>query len=207
MPRYVEAVKGLWPVGSEVAVLGSATAAFLLESRKGSLLQSSSGVFPFEWLLVVVTEEEIETIEVLQPLSMGLLAENWCRFATFDTEKWRLITILNGSYDHTTEYRDLFADSCGSIGNFIDIKKNEDGTLAIPEIMTRYHWRSTVDVTHLNLTDLERRMIGLGDPIHGACNRWVVNIHSYPDRVASARPKTPSPKRPPMSSSKRPRRA
>ena len=37
---------------------------------------------------------------------------------------WQLLTLTSGPFDHTT---DFFADSCGSIGNFIDICVRPDG--------------------------------------------------------------------------------
>ena len=48
------------------------------------------------------------------------------RFATFDDEKWRLITMTGRPFDHATQYTDLFAASCGSIGEFLDSKKYDD---------------------------------------------------------------------------------
>ena len=55
-----------------------------------------------------------------------------CRFAIFDEEEWRLITMTCGHFDHATQYTDLFAASCGSIGDFTDVKKHADDTFAIP---------------------------------------------------------------------------
>ena len=61
------------------------------------------------------------------------------RFATFDTEKWRLLTMTCGHFDHPTQYTGLFAASCGSFGEFIDIKKYDDG-YAIPPRMRDYNF-------------------------------------------------------------------
>ena len=60
------------------------------------------------------------------------------RFATFDQEHWRLITLTQGPFDHTDAFTGLFAASCGSIGKFTDIKRLEDGTFAIPVTMQKY---------------------------------------------------------------------
>ena len=42
------------------------------------------------------------------------------RTATFDDEKWKLITLM---CSHMVNYNDLFAPSCGSVGEFTDIKQ------------------------------------------------------------------------------------
>ena len=62
------------------------------------------------------------------------------RFATFDDEPWRLITMTGGPFDHADRYADLFADSCGSIGDFADIKKYENGAFAITAQMRDYNF-------------------------------------------------------------------
>ena len=46
------------------------------------------------------------------------------RFATFDDE---LITLMCGHFAHPSNYTGIFAPSCGSIGDFTDIKQYEDG--------------------------------------------------------------------------------
>ena len=50
------------------------------------------------------------------------------------------ITLLSGPFDHTTDFRDLFADSCGPIGDFTDIHTYQDGTFAISEEMKKYQF-------------------------------------------------------------------
>ena len=42
-------------------------------------------------------------------------------FAIFDNEEWRIITLFVNHLDSKTKYTDLFAASCGSIGDFTDI--------------------------------------------------------------------------------------
>ena len=46
---------------------------------------------------------------------------------TFDDEEWRIITLVVNHLDSHLKYTDLFAASCGSIGDFTDIKKLEAG--------------------------------------------------------------------------------
>ena len=48
-------------------------------------------------------------------------------FAIFDDEEWRIITLFVNHLDSKTKYTDLFAASCGSIGDFTDIKQGDDG--------------------------------------------------------------------------------
>ena len=48
-------------------------------------------------------------------------------FATFDDEEWRIITLFVNHLDSKTKYIDLFAASCGSIGDFTDIKLGDEG--------------------------------------------------------------------------------
>ena len=43
-------------------------------------------------------------------------------FAIFDDEEWRIITLFVNYLDSKTKYTDLFAASCGLIGDFTDIK-------------------------------------------------------------------------------------
>ena len=47
-------------------------------------------------------------------------------FAIFDDEEWRIITLFVNHLDSKTKYTDLFAASCGSIGDFTDIKQCDD---------------------------------------------------------------------------------
>ena len=44
------------------------------------------------------------------------------RLESFDEEEWRIITLTVGHMDSRFQYTDLFAPSCGSIGDFTDIK-------------------------------------------------------------------------------------
>ena len=48
-------------------------------------------------------------------------------FATFDDGEWRIITLFVNHLDSKTKYIDLFAASCGSIGDFTDIKLGDEG--------------------------------------------------------------------------------
>ena len=45
---------------------------------------------------------------------------------TFDNEEWRIITLFVNHLDSQLKYTDLFAASCGSIGDFTDIKKLDE---------------------------------------------------------------------------------
>ena len=54
---------------------------------------------------------------------------------TFDGEDWRLITLM---CSHCARYETLFAPSCGSVGDFLDITQDVDGNLAIPADMRYY---------------------------------------------------------------------
>ena len=54
---------------------------------------------------------------------------------TFDGEDWRLITLM---CSHCARYETLFAPSCGSVGDFLDITQDVDGNLAIPADMRHY---------------------------------------------------------------------
>ena len=47
--------------------------------------------------------------------------------AIFDDEEWRIITLFVNHLDSKTKYTDLFAASCGSIGDFTDIQSGDDG--------------------------------------------------------------------------------
>ena len=46
---------------------------------------------------------------------------------TFDDEEWRIITLFVNHLNSQLKYTDLFAASCGSIGDFTDIKKLDEG--------------------------------------------------------------------------------
>ena len=59
------------------------------------------------------------------------------RTATFDDEKWKLITLM---CSHMTCYDTLFAPSCGSVGDFTDIQQDEEGNLAITSEMQCYNF-------------------------------------------------------------------
>ena len=48
-------------------------------------------------------------------------------FTTFDDEEWRIITLFVNHLDSKLKYTDLFAASCGSLGEFTDIKQSEEG--------------------------------------------------------------------------------
>ena len=55
--------------------------------------------------------------------------------ATFDDEKWKLITLM---CSRMADYHNLFAPSCGSVGDFTDIKQDAEGNLAISFEMQCY---------------------------------------------------------------------
>ena len=57
------------------------------------------------------------------------------RTATFDDEKWKIITLM---CSHYASYK-LFAPSCGSVGEFTD-KQDADGNLAITSEMQCYNF-------------------------------------------------------------------
>ena len=48
-------------------------------------------------------------------------------YTTFDDEAWRIITLFVNHLDSKLKYTDLFAASCGSLGEFTDIKMSEEG--------------------------------------------------------------------------------
>ena len=48
-------------------------------------------------------------------------------YTTFDDEAWRIITLFVNHLDSKLKYTDLFAASCGSLGDFTDIKMSEEG--------------------------------------------------------------------------------
>ena len=60
--------------------------------------------------------------------------------AIFHNERWRLITFLGGPFDSTTDYRDLFADTCDSIGEFTDIHQHNEGAYSIAEDLRRFNF-------------------------------------------------------------------
>ena len=47
--------------------------------------------------------------------------------STFHNEEWSIITLMVEHLDSQSKYTDLFAPSCGSIGDFTDIKKYDEG--------------------------------------------------------------------------------
>ena len=51
--------------------------------------------------------------------------------ATFADEKWKLITLM---CSHMADYDTLFAPSCGSVGDFTDIKRDAEGHLEITSV-------------------------------------------------------------------------
>ena len=59
--------------------------------------------------------------------------------STFDDEEWSIITLMVEQLDSQLKYTDLFAPSCGSIGDFIDIKKYEEGYV-IPTKMQNFNF-------------------------------------------------------------------
>ena len=59
------------------------------------------------------------------------------RTVTFDDEKWKIITLM---CSHMADYDNLFAPSCGSVGDFTDIQQDAEGNLAITSEMQRYNF-------------------------------------------------------------------
>ena len=60
-------------------------------------------------------------------------------FANFDDEEWRIITLFVNHLDSKFKYTDLFAASCGSLGDFTDIKQGDDG-YAMTRQMKHYNF-------------------------------------------------------------------
>ena len=60
-------------------------------------------------------------------------------FTTFDDEEWRIITLFVNHLDSRLKYTDLFAASCGSLGDFTDIKQSEEG-YAMTRQMKHYNF-------------------------------------------------------------------
>ena len=60
-------------------------------------------------------------------------------FAIFDDEEWRIITLFFNHLDSKFKYTDIFAASCGSIGDFTDIKQGDDG-YAMTRQMKHYNF-------------------------------------------------------------------
>ena len=60
-------------------------------------------------------------------------------FAIFDDEEWRIITLFVNHLDSKFKYTDLFAASCGSIGDFTDIKQGDDA-YAMTRQMKHYNF-------------------------------------------------------------------
>ena len=61
-------------------------------------------------------------------------------YATFNHERWRLITLLGGPFDSATDYRDHFADSCDSIGDYTDFHQRNEGAFAISDDMRNFNF-------------------------------------------------------------------
>ena len=59
--------------------------------------------------------------------------------STFDDEEWSIITLMVEHLDSQLKYTDLFAPSCGSIGDFTDMKKYEEGYV-IPSRMQNFNF-------------------------------------------------------------------
>ena len=59
------------------------------------------------------------------------------RTETFDDEKWKIITLM---CSHMADYDNLFAPSCGSVGDFTDIQQDAEGNLAITPEMQCYNF-------------------------------------------------------------------
>ena len=55
--------------------------------------------------------------------------------ATFDDEKWKLITLM---CSHMADYNNVFAPACGSVGDFTDTKQDAEGNLEITSEMLCY---------------------------------------------------------------------
>ena len=60
--------------------------------------------------------------------------------STFDDEEWRIITLMVEHLDSQSKYTDLFAPSCGSIGDFTDIKKYEEVYDMVPAKMRNFNF-------------------------------------------------------------------
>ena len=58
---------------------------------------------------------------------------------SFGNEEWRIITLFVGHLDSWLKYTDLFAPSCGSIGEFIDIVKDDEGYV-VPKQMREFNF-------------------------------------------------------------------
>ena len=66
---------------------------------------------------------------------MHIHASIHVRTATFDDEKWKLITLMRS---YMVNYNDLFAPRCGSVGEFTDIREDAEGNLALTSKMQCY---------------------------------------------------------------------
>ena len=58
---------------------------------------------------------------------------------SFDDKEWKIITLMVGHLDSQLKYTDLFAPSCGSIGDFTDITKYEEGYV-VPAKMRNFNF-------------------------------------------------------------------
>ena len=72
---------------------------------------------------------------------------------TFDGEDWRLITLM---CSHFARYETLFAPSCGSVGDFLDITQDVAGNLAIPADMRHYSLSSMPTFILLTRNSIEK---------------------------------------------------
>ena len=59
--------------------------------------------------------------------------------STFHNEEWSIITLMVEHLDSQSQYTDLFAPSCGSIGDFTDIKKYDEGYV-VPIAMQNFNF-------------------------------------------------------------------
>ena len=75
-------------------------------------------------------------IESMLVYSTHIRASIHVRTATFDNEKWKLITLM---CSHYASYHNLFPPNCGSVGEFTDIRQDEERYLAITPEMHRYN--------------------------------------------------------------------
>ena len=58
---------------------------------------------------------------------------------TFHSEEWSIITLMVEHLDSQSQYTDLFAPSCGSIGDFTDIAKYDEGYV-VPTAMQNFNF-------------------------------------------------------------------
>ena len=96
-------------------------------------------------------------------------------FTTFDDEEWRIITLFVNHLDSQLKYTDLFAASCGSLGEFTDIKLNEEG-YAMTRQMKHYNFpvRNPDGTFYNKSTHLTRRIS------QSRCTHWSPPSHTSP---------------------------